>query len=121
MLGGGDNLRGYRWGELEGYNILLSNLELRFPLFENLNWHIYLFLPDIIIKRIWGSVFTDTGVAWNEPHQFTAKNIKNSIGFGLRMDVFLQQMLFYRIRLDFATPTNSRGAWQWSLALGPLF
>jgi Tol biopolymer transport system component len=54
-------LRGYDLGELSGHNYFLTNLEMRFPLFQAL---VAGPVP-ILIQGVMGSFFLDMGGAWN--------------------------------------------------------
>lgn len=80
-LGGGETLRGYSNGAVQGNRMLLANLEYRFPLVSSLE----------------GTVFTDMGNAWEQDEAFDLKEMNFSFGAGVRMNTPLGQ-----IRVDYA-------------------
>ena len=67
QLGGPYTLRGYDFGEFQGSNLVLQNLEFRFPLIEQLQlgWPLPLSLAGVR-----GALFFDTGAAWDEDEAF---------------------------------------------------
>jgi len=94
-VGGPYTFRGAWYGDLQGTNILLGNLELRFPLIAHLvlDWP----LP-IYLRGIGGVLFLDVAGAWfnNDTFQpftttrskfFRFKNAQGAYGFGLRMNL----------------------------------
>lgn len=100
-------VRGYENGEFRGDNVLLLNLELRFPLIEYVKFG---FLP-IALSQIEGILFMDYGSVWNSSDskwpQLGRKadgggvefvDLKSSMGLGVR---FIIPPLFF-CRIDFS-------------------
>ncbi len=63
-LGGLNDLRGYDFRSLYGSNLVLSNLELRFPFVDEMRF------PFGPIRDIRGFLFIDAGTAWLPNNQF---------------------------------------------------
>ncbi len=128
-IGGPYTLRGYDFGEVRGHNVVLTNLEFRFPLIDyvKLGWP----LP-IGFQGIRGLMFFDVGAAWDDAEGFKPiggqegrsgfylNDIQASYGFGMRMNVFG----FLIARWDIARKTDIksvRGPWLGRFALGAEF
>ncbi len=85
-VGGPETLRGYDYGEFEGENIGLLNLEYRFPLVETLRlgWPLRIGLGGIN-----GLLFYDMGGAWNDNARIMRDgrfdDIGADFGFGFRL------------------------------------
>jgi outer membrane protein assembly factor BamA len=123
--GGSDLLRGY--GRFDARSsrsyFIATNLEVRFPLVFDLNYHVLFFFPDFLFKNIYGSIFTDNGILWNNQEEFVnyqLKDVRNSIGVGLRFETFVLQSFPLILRTDWAYRTTD-GAHTFYLALGPNF
>ena len=124
-IGGAYTLRGYEFGEVLGRNVLLSNLEFRFPLIDyvQLGWP----LP-MAFQGIRGLMFFDAGAAWDDASNFKPiggqgrsgfhlNDIQASYGFGVRMNVFG----FLIARWDISRQTDIKstiGPWRGRFALG---
>jgi Tol biopolymer transport system component len=125
-IGGSYTLRGYDFGAVSGENMLLANLEFRYPLidFVKLGWP----LP-LAFQGIRGILFLDAGTAWDDNQSFKPiggdpdrdgfylNDIKASYGFGVRMNVFG----FLIARWDLARKTDldtTLGPWVGRFALG---
>jgi outer membrane protein insertion porin family len=75
LVGGGETLRGYRNDRFPGRNMVLLNLEYRFPV--------------SVKSRLIGVVFTDAGDAWSGSfaEQFGDKDFKAHVGYGVGIRV----------------------------------
>ena len=84
-------LRGARFYEKTGNNVILLNGEFRFPFIP----YIELGLPPVRFGNIKGVLFTDVGTAWNSSEQKYFKGIKDGrlndiiMGYGFGTRVFL--------------------------------
>ncbi|HQO58796.1 MAG TPA: M1 family aminopeptidase [Candidatus Omnitrophota bacterium] len=98
-LGGMDGLRGYKRKDVRGANVLMANLEYRFPLLPAAR----LSVADNLLglESLGGVVFFDGGKAWMG--DFSDPGFKKNAGAGLRFKInigsFLEQAL---VRLDVA-------------------
>ena len=124
-VGGSDLLRGFgRFDpEFAASRFAVTNLELRFPLFLDLDAHVWFFFPDFLFKNVYGSVFTDNGVLWDRSGDFLKNgfdDVHNSLGLGLRFQSFVLQTFPVSIQLDLARRT-SNGEYTFYLTLGPQF
>jgi outer membrane protein assembly factor BamA len=99
-------LRGYLYNEEFGSKYFLSNIELRFPLFQAL---VSGPLP-VLFQYVSGVMFVDAGSAWNSDFHFTRRNeggvmvtddLLLGTGFGARAYVFGMP-----VRLDVAWSYN---------------
>lgn len=94
-VGGPYTFRGASYGDMRGNNLILSNLELRFPLIDHLvlGWP----LP-IYLRGIGGVLFFDMGGAWFKDESFQPftgrntswfkfNNAQAAYGFGVRMNL----------------------------------
>lgn len=123
--GGSDLLRGY--GRFDtgnaAHHFLINNIEFRFPIFFNANYHVWFFFPDFLFKNIYGAIFMDSGVLWNDRDDLLRQgfgDVKNSVGVGVRFQTFVLQTFPVILRLDFARRTSD-GEQTWYLGLGPTF
>jgi outer membrane protein insertion porin family len=120
-LGGESKLRGLSKGYSSGSRLALINAEWRFMLFPEINWRFRLLWPEIYLKSLQLSLFTDSGAAWNEPEEIrTISDIKNTIGIGLRINTFLIQMFPFTLRLDYGWRTD-KFTGKFYFSLGPTF
>ncbi len=118
-------LRGYDFYEFSGTRYFLTNFEFRFPFINvlSLGWPI-----PVTIGNIQGSIFWDSGMAWDgsdfDPFYIKGgfpgfEDLKSGIGFGARMNLGI-----FIIRVDVAWRNTLRritGAPRWHIALGPEF
>ncbi len=79
-LGGSESLRGYKSYSFEGNDMLLMNLEYRFP----------------IAEQFTGVIFADGGNAWDSLDDIDLGDINHSLGLGIRLNTPIGQ-----IRLDY--------------------
>ncbi len=120
-LGGESKLRGLSKGYSSGSRLALINAEWRFMLFPEINWRFRLLWPEIYLKSLQLSLFTDSGAAWNEPEEIRGiSDIKNTIGIGLRINTFLIQMFPFTLRLDYGWRTD-KFTGKFYFSLGPTF
>lgn len=124
-VGGDDLLRGYGRFDLDsvGNRFLISNLEWRFPLFFDLNYHIWFLFPDFLFKNVYGSFFTDNGIVWSSRDQllgYRIGDVRNSFGVGLRFQAFVLQTFPVVLQLDWARRTSD-GEQVFYFTLGPHF
>lgn len=123
--GGADLLRGYSRfdASVSGSNFLITNFEFRFPLWFNLDYHLWFLFPDLLFKNIYGAVFSDTGLVGNAHDQlknYTLSDLKNSVGLGIRFQTFILQTFPMILQLDWAR-RSSDGEHTFYLSLGPHF
>ncbi len=97
-IGGSETLRGYETGTFSGRDILLLNVEYRFPIADNFV----------------GVVFADGGNAWDTHEEVNLSELHYSLGAGLRMNTPIGQ-----IRLDYGF--NEEGKGQPHFSLGHAF
>ena len=84
MLGGSDDLRGYRPFRFRGDNLLLMNAEYRWEVFSGLDM----------------AVFGDAGKVYMKKAELNLKQLESSIGFGLRFNA--RNQTFMRIDVGFS-------------------
>ncbi|MBC8231557.1 BamA/TamA family outer membrane protein [bacterium] len=77
QLGGDDTLRGYSTGRFSDKDLVLATLEYRFPVWRHPS--------PIETHRVDGRIFMDAGRVFSDIFdEFTLRNMKYSVGFGLR-------------------------------------
>lgn len=84
MLGGSDDLRGYRPFRFRGNNLLLMNAEYRWEVFSGMDM----------------AVFTDAGKVYQERSRINLRNLESNVGFGLRFNA--RNATFMRIDVGFS-------------------
>lgn len=110
-IGGYNSIRGYDWNELEGLNIGMINLEVRFPFIDNLE---VIFPLPLYLQGLRGCLFTDIGAATSHPNQWQPFSEREGEGWGLedlKMDIgFGLRMFFWTavLKFDIALPTDLR-------------
>jgi len=120
-LGGESKLRGISRGAFRGSRLALVNAEWRFMVFPEINWRFRFLWPEIYFKSLQFALFTDTGMAWNEPEEVRSiSDIKNTVGMGLRINSFLLQMFPFTFRLDYGWRTDNFSG-KFYFSLGPSF
>ncbi len=97
-IGGSETLRGYDKGTFSGRDMLLLNLEYRFPIVENFT----------------GVIFTDAGDTWDDNEKIDLGDLNYSYGAGVRMNTPIGQ-----IRLDYGF--NDQGEGQPHFSIGHAF
>ncbi len=114
-------LRGY--DEIKEKNLSLFTLEFRFPLLPGLNYHFWYFMPDLFFKYLGGVVFTDLGYGWTDwgkIKNLEVKDLKNSVGIGLRLNLFIIQTYPLTLGIDWARRTDSKEE-RWHFYILPTF
>ena len=113
-------LRGYFNGEYNGSKLLLANLELRFPLVEKAELNVW---PAgwLLIKKIKFGIFSDQAVVFNNYLLLRSGDLKNGVGFGLRIHGFIWQTLPVLLRLDAGFRTDGGATPVYNIALGHIF
>ena len=120
-LGGQSKLRGLSGSAFSGSRLALINAEWRFMVFPEINWRFRLLWPEIYLKSLQLTLFTDSGAVWNEPEEIkTISDVKNTIGIGLRINTFLLQMFPFTLRLDYGWRTD-KFTGKFYFSLGPTF
>jgi outer membrane protein assembly factor BamA len=84
MLGGSDDLRGYRPFRFRGNNLLVMNAEYRWEVFSGLDM----------------AVFGDAGKVFQHKSQFDLKGLETSAGFGFRFNA--RNVTFMRFDVGFS-------------------
>jgi len=114
-------IRGY--GDIKEKNLGLFTLEFRFPIFADINYHFWYIIPDLFFKYLGGVIFTDFGYAWKnwgEIKNLKLKDLMNSAGIGLRLNLFILQTYPLTLGLDWAKRTDSKDE-KWHFYLLPTF
>ena len=120
-------LRGARFSERVGKNVILTNLEFRFPLIQYLQIG---FPFPLTIGNILGHVFMDVGAAWDDSREFKnyallqskyGNNLSNdfspwvrSVGYGIKLPIFLP----WRIEAAYDWTESGLSKPQWYVSLG---
>jgi outer membrane protein assembly factor BamA len=84
MLGGSDDLRGYRPFRFRGDNLMLMNAEYRWEVFSGLDM----------------AVFGDAGKVYMQKSQLNLKQLESSAGFGFRFNA--RNQTFMRVDIGFS-------------------
>jgi len=119
-IGGVESLRGYKYWETQwevgGFSRIYSNLELRFPIAEQILWMVF---------------FGDTGNLWRRSHQanFNYKEYYYSTGFGFRVQIpmipirlyFSKRFHYDRNKNEWILENKGIGSWEFDLSVGGLF
>jgi outer membrane protein insertion porin family len=103
-IGYGERIRGHFYTAIEGRNINVGNVELRFPIIPIRYFSLSMPpIPDVYLRNLKiglsGGVFVDTGIIWNEPYQYGLNNFLT--GFGAGMHIHLPYIEVFRIDYAF--------------------
>ena len=120
VFGGLNTLRGYAFREFSGKGVGLMNHEFRFPIQPQLNLTLWP-LNWLLLKRLKGAIFLDTGLGWNDPSRVNWGTVKSSIGVGLRLHSFLLQSVPLIIRFDIAKRLDTSQPEVYYVAVGHVF
>ncbi|MFH1367543.1 MAG: hypothetical protein ABII64_00315 [Elusimicrobiota bacterium] len=105
-LGGANRVRGYPSNlNYAGHRLFVNNIEWRFPISRNLNYHMWYFFPDFFFKTFYGSIFVDTGFAWDRDEELInidPEQVRGSYGFSLRFYTFILQAYPFLLNLQLA-------------------
>jgi WD40 repeat protein len=116
LLPGSGTLRGYEYGTLLGSQIASLNLELRFPLAQNINYTRWP-LDFLLLKNIQMIFFNDLGLVTDNYFEAGPEELRNSIGLGLRLHTFLlgKELLTIRFDISHRTDTTAETVYTWGL------
>jgi len=100
-------------------NILLSNIEWRFPIVKDINYYMWYIFPDFFFKSFYGILFCDAGYGWGKTRdyylytsadrEFNSNNVIYSFGSGIRLNTFLLQMFPLSINFFYSySPINDK-------------
>lgn len=125
ILGGLGGVRGFARSTTEnaGNRLAVVNAEWRFPVLPDLNYYMWYIFPDFYFKALYGSVFADTGYAWNSQARLNSSrwsDVRTSAGLGLRLYTFILQDFPLVISMDYARRTTQNGG-IFYVYLGQLF
>ncbi|MFC1555500.1 hypothetical protein ACFL67_00295 [candidate division KSB1 bacterium] len=84
FAGGLPGIRGYSFYSLQGRKMMVGSATLRTPLIGKIGksfgpWY---------FDKLYGSIGYYSGDAWDKDNMFSTRNLKSSIDFGLRLDMF---------------------------------
>jgi Tol biopolymer transport system component len=102
-----------------GRNMMLTNIEWRFPIVSDLNYHMWYMFPDFLFRSFYGIFFVDAGLVWDngEPK---LENSLYSYGVGLKFHTFILQMYPFSLNFIWAySPINDKT--QFYFLFGPVF
>ncbi|MBI4063810.1 MAG: PD40 domain-containing protein [Elusimicrobia bacterium] len=118
-LNGQGGVRGYpRESEAARQRgVAVNNIELRFPLFGDLNYHMWYMFPDFYFKSIYLGLFSDQGVHWNDRtedflnnwNSRKEKDFRHSAGVSLKINTFILQTFPFFFNLEWAKRTTKGG------------
>lgn len=121
-IGGLGTVRGYPDYQYRGSHAYFSNIELRFPLIDRIQFPV----PGIFFGNIRGVIFTDMGFAKDDlsrlrlfAEDFLLDDLKIGYGAGIRMDIW-----FAILKLDVAKHTDLRvnsPDYYWHIGFGAEF
>ena len=90
-LGGFLGMRGYSYYAIGGYELAHLQMNWLFPVWEDIDASV----ANIYFNRLYGSIYTDFGNAWNGKADL--KNFKKDIGFELRLETTSFYLLPLRV------------------------
>ncbi|GAH65623.1 unnamed protein product, partial [marine sediment metagenome] len=107
-------------GELNyGRNMVLTNIEWRFPIVSDLNYYMWYMFPDFLFRSFYGVFFVDVGLAWNDEEP-KLENSLYSYGVGLRFHTFILQTFPFSLNFIWAySPVNDKT--EFYFLFGPVF
>lgn len=119
-LGGVGQVRGYpRERESERRRAtLVHNLEFRFPLVPDLNYHMWYMFPDFYIKNIYLGLFSDQGVRFNDGArallddwpQRRRQDFFHAVGVSLKLNTFILETFPFFFSFEWAERTTRGGS-----------
>ncbi|MBN1822945.1 MAG: PD40 domain-containing protein [Endomicrobiales bacterium] len=122
-LGGVDRVRGVPSDtRFIGNRIFVANLELRFPIVYNINYHMWYMFPDFFFKSFYSSLFVDAGFVCDETElsHVTPEYWRGSYGTSFRFHTFILQMYPLLLNFQLAQRMDSPG-WVFYFSLGSTF
>jgi hypothetical protein len=113
LFGGETTLRGLGYGEYIGDKIGVFSAELRYTLARNINFSLWPF-DFLLVKNIKVLFFNDMGIVRDDYiSSFTNEELKNGMGAGVVIDMFILQRQYAPLKLEAAKRTDT-GANEWN-------
>ncbi|MEK6544693.1 MAG: hypothetical protein AABZ44_09700, partial [Elusimicrobiota bacterium] len=119
-LAGQGGVRGYpRESEADARrSVVVNSLELRVPLFSDVNYHMWYMFPDFYFKNIYLGVFSDQGVRYNgrisdltrDWKQHKDQDFLHSLGVSLKFNTFILETFPLFVSLEWAKRTATHGS-----------
>lgn len=110
-LGGQDRVRGLPAdATYAGRRIFVNNLEWRFPLVYDINYHMWYIFPDFFFKTLYGTLFVDSGFVYNDNIELRDLSLdywRGSYGAGLRFHTFILQSFPLMLNIQVARRMDS--------------
>jgi len=101
-------------------NILVNNLEWRFPVVNDINYYMWYLFPDFFFRSFYGIVFFDIGSAWEENLYPKFSEFRYCYGIGLQFDTFILQMFYLPLNFYLSySPINER--YEFFFSFGSVF
>ncbi|MFH1618704.1 MAG: peptidase MA family metallohydrolase, partial [bacterium] len=124
-LGGVGGVRGFQMDTApnSASRLAIGTAELRFPVFQDINYYMWYFFPDFYFKALFGKIFVDSALGWGSSSRLDKARIgdvKNSVGFGVQVHTFVMQAFPFVLTFDYAWKTNNGGRVLY-FYMGPLF
>jgi Tol biopolymer transport system component len=91
--GGITGMQGYSFYALGGNELYHANITYRFPIIASMDLRI----GHLLFDKLYGGIFYDAGDAVAEQTQFTAKGVKQDVGFEIRLETYSFSMYPTRI------------------------
>jgi hypothetical protein len=109
-IGYEERIRGHFYTAIEGRNINLASVELRFPLIPVRFFSIRTPpIPELYTRNLKiglsAGLFADAGIIWTHPYEYAMKNVLS--GFGAGLHIHLPYIEIFRI--DYAFNLAWRG------------
>ncbi|OGS20739.1 MAG: hypothetical protein A3J83_00650 [Elusimicrobia bacterium RIFOXYA2_FULL_40_6] len=102
-----------------GSNLLVYNLEWRFPIVYDINYYTSFMFPDFLFRSFYGIAFLDAG-AISDDNDFKASNFNHSYGLGVQFDTFIIQSYYLPLSFYLSySPENAR--YEYFFSLGSAF
>ncbi|MBI4669534.1 MAG: PD40 domain-containing protein [Elusimicrobia bacterium] len=119
QLTGQGGVRGYPQepAAAQKRGVLINNIELRLPVFPDLNYHMWYLFPDFYIKNIYLSLFSDQGARWDdragsflrEGKSKKKDDLFHAAGVGLKFNTFILETFPFFFSLEWAKRTTEKG------------
>ncbi|MFN3966191.1 MAG: hypothetical protein ACK4JE_00630, partial [Endomicrobiia bacterium] len=105
---------------LYGPNLLVNNLEWRFPIVNDINYYMWYLFPDFFFRSFYGIAFFDIGSVWKENSEPDISKFRYCYGIGLQFDTFILQMFYLPINFYLSySPINER--YEFFFSFGSVF
>ncbi len=116
------SVRGLTTEEAYGNKLISATAEFRIPSVKEINYDVSLpFIDAFMLRDLYFALFTDCGYVWDTPEVVSINKIKNSVGTGLRLAVFVLQSYPALLRFDVAQRTDNGDGPAYYFALGEKF